>query len=111
MSRYPEVLFGGQAGPGKTSALLMAATQYVHIPGYAAMLFRRTYQDLSLPGALMTGHRNGLGILRPDGMKQQKPGSFLVGLPSRLGIWILKTTSIATKAPSYSSLVSMSSLN
>src|SRR5919106_2136071 len=68
MSRYPEVLFGGQAGPGKTSALLMAATQYVHIPGYAAMLFRRTYQDLSLPGALMTGHRNGLGILRPDGM-------------------------------------------
>jgi predicted phage terminase large subunit-like protein len=50
---YPEILFGGQAGPGKTSALLMAATQYVDVPGYAAMLFRRTYQDLSLPGALI----------------------------------------------------------
>jgi len=26
---------------------------YVHVPGYAAILFRRTYADLALPGALM----------------------------------------------------------
>lgn len=31
----------------------MAALQYVDVPGYAAILFRRTYQDLALPGALM----------------------------------------------------------
>jgi predicted phage terminase large subunit-like protein len=31
----------------------MAALQYVDVPGYAAMLLRRTYADLSLPGALM----------------------------------------------------------
>jgi predicted phage terminase large subunit-like protein len=31
----------------------MAALQYVHVPGYAALLFRRSYADLSLPGALM----------------------------------------------------------
>jgi predicted phage terminase large subunit-like protein len=31
----------------------MAALQYVHVPGYAAILFRKTYADLSLPGALM----------------------------------------------------------
>jgi predicted phage terminase large subunit-like protein len=47
------VLFGGAAGPGKSSALLMAALQYVDEPSYAAILFRRTYQDLALPGALM----------------------------------------------------------
>lgn len=31
----------------------MAALQYVDVPGYAAILFRRTYADLSKPGALM----------------------------------------------------------
>jgi predicted phage terminase large subunit-like protein len=50
---HTEVLFGGAAGPGKSSALLMAALQYAHISDYAAILFRRTYQDLALPGALM----------------------------------------------------------
>ena len=49
-----EVLFGGAAGPGKSAALLMAALQYVHLPDYAALLLRRTYADLSLPGALMS---------------------------------------------------------
>lgn len=48
-----EVLFGGSAGGGKSDALLMAALQYVDVPGYAAILFRRTYTDLALPGALM----------------------------------------------------------
>jgi hypothetical protein len=31
----------------------MAALQYVHVPGYAAIVFRKTYADLNLPGALM----------------------------------------------------------
>lgn len=48
-----EVFFGGAAGPGKSTALLMAALQYVDVPGYAALLLRRTYSDLALPGALM----------------------------------------------------------
>lgn len=48
-----EALFGGAAGGGKSDALLMAALQYVHIPGYAAIIFRRTYADLSKPGALL----------------------------------------------------------
>ena len=48
-----EALYGGAAGGGKSSALLMAALQYVHVPGYAALILRRTYADLSLPGAIM----------------------------------------------------------
>lgn len=52
-----EALFGGAAGGGKSSALLMAALQYVDVPGYAAILFRKTYADLALPGALMDRFR------------------------------------------------------
>lgn len=48
-----EALFGGAAGPGKSVGLLMAALQYVDTPGYAALLLRKSYADLSLPGALM----------------------------------------------------------
>lgn len=48
-----EVFYGGAAGGGKSSALLMAALEYVHVPGYAALLLRKTYADLSKPGALM----------------------------------------------------------
>jgi hypothetical protein len=48
-----ELFYGGAAGGGKSDVLLMAALQYVDVPKYAAILFRRTYTDLSLPGALM----------------------------------------------------------
>jgi len=48
-----EVFFGGAAGGGKSDALLMAALEYVHVPTYAAIIFRRTYANLSKPGALM----------------------------------------------------------
>ncbi len=48
-----EAMYGGAAAGGKSDALLMGALQYVHVPGYSAILFRRTYQDLNLPGAIM----------------------------------------------------------
>lgn len=38
----------------------MAALKYVDVPGYAAILFRRTFADLSLPGALMDRAREWL---------------------------------------------------
>jgi len=48
-----EAFYGGSAGGGKSSALLAAALMFVDIPGYSAIIFRRTYRDLALPGALM----------------------------------------------------------
>lgn len=48
-----EALYGGAAGGGKSDALLMAALQYVDVTGYSAILFRRTFKDLALPGAIM----------------------------------------------------------
>ena len=56
-----EGLFGGAAGGGKSSALLMAALQYVDVPGYSALLFRRTLADLTLPGALMDRFKDWIG--------------------------------------------------
>ena len=55
-----EAFFGGAAGPGKSWALLAAALQYVDQPRYAALLLRRTFPDLSQPGALMDRAREWL---------------------------------------------------
>jgi predicted phage terminase large subunit-like protein len=48
-----EALYGGAAAGGKSEALLMAALQFADVPGYSALLLRRSYSDLALPGALM----------------------------------------------------------
>jgi predicted phage terminase large subunit-like protein len=53
MNTKKEILYGGAAGGGKSIAQLMGALQFVDIPGYSAILFRKTYADLSLPGALI----------------------------------------------------------
>lgn len=48
-----EALYGGAAGGGKSDALLMAALAYVDVPGYSALLLRRTFEDLAKPDALI----------------------------------------------------------
>lgn len=48
-----EVLFGGAAGGGKSEAGLAGFAQYADIPTYKGIIFRRTFRDLALPGALM----------------------------------------------------------
>lgn len=48
-----EAMYGGAAGGGKSDALLMAALQYVDVPGYSALILRRTWPDLNAPGAIL----------------------------------------------------------
>jgi len=48
-----EIFFGGAARGGKSIGLLAAALQFVDRPGYSALLLRKSYTDLALPGALM----------------------------------------------------------
>lgn len=55
-----EALYGGAAGGGKSSALLIAALQYVHVPNYSALILRRTFTDLNLPGSIMDRAREWL---------------------------------------------------
>jgi predicted phage terminase large subunit-like protein len=50
---HREVLFGGAAGGGKSVGVLAAASQYLDVPGYSALILRQTYRDLALAGALM----------------------------------------------------------
>lgn len=42
-----EALYGGAAGGGKSDALLAEALRQVHIPHYRAILFRKTFPQLS----------------------------------------------------------------
>jgi len=44
-----ELLYGGAAGGGKSDFLLMAALQFIDVPGYSAVIFRRTFPQLSAP--------------------------------------------------------------
>lgn len=60
MNDCMDVLYGGAAGGGKSVAQLMAALQFVDVPGYNAILFRKTYADLSLPGALISMSKDWL---------------------------------------------------
>lgn len=53
LDHVKEILYGGAAGGGKSSALLGAALQYVDVPGYSALLLRRTFRDLNQPDALI----------------------------------------------------------
>jgi predicted phage terminase large subunit-like protein len=48
-----EVLYGGQAGGGKSESLLVEATRYVHVPGYRAIIFRRTFPELAQQDGLI----------------------------------------------------------
>ena len=48
-----DVFYGGQVAGGKSDALLMAASQYVDVPGYNAVLFRDTYTNLTKSGGLL----------------------------------------------------------
>jgi predicted phage terminase large subunit-like protein len=69
-----EALYGGAAGGGKSDALLMAAMQYVHVPRYAAIIFRKTFADLAKPGAIMDRAKDWLaprpGVKWNDNDKQ-----------------------------------------
>ena len=45
-------IYGGSAGSGKTSAILMEPAKYVHVPGFYCVIFRRTSPQITNPGGL-----------------------------------------------------------
>ena len=83
---YPneEGFYGGQAGGGKSSCLLMSALQYVeekNIPEghdklkYNALIIRRTLEDLDMPNAIMDRAKQWLLPKEDEGLlvwKDQK---------------------------------------
>lgn len=80
-----EALYGGAAGGGKSDALLMAALQYVERPNYAALILRRTFKDLSLPGAIMARSHEWLRGTRAAWAEKDKTWSFPSGASLTFG--------------------------
>lgn len=80
-----EVFYGGAAGGGKSSCLLMAALEHVNTPGYFALLLRRTYADLSKPGALMDRAAGWLRNTSAKWNEQKKQWTFPSGATLTFG--------------------------
>lgn len=82
---HVEAFYGGEPGGGKSEALLMAALQYVDVPDYRAILFRRTYTDLALPGALMDRAAEWLMPTAAEWNSQRKTWTFPSGATLSFG--------------------------
>ena len=57
----------------------MAALQYADLPGYAAIIFRRTFTDLALPDAIMDRSLNWLSGTKAHWSAQNKQWTFPSG--------------------------------
>lgn len=53
LNHVKEGLYGGAGGGGKSSWLLMEALQYADVPGYNALLLRRTFKQLEMPESML----------------------------------------------------------
>ncbi|NLD44165.1 MAG: phage terminase large subunit [Chloroflexi bacterium] len=79
-----ELLYGGAAGGGKSDSLLMEALRYVHVPGYAAVILRRSYPMLAQAGGLIPRARELLtGVARWN--EQRKTWTFASGATLEFG--------------------------
>ncbi len=53
MLPHLDAFFGGAAGGGKSDVLLMGALQYCDVPGFSAIILRRSLTELKQAGALL----------------------------------------------------------
>lgn len=82
---HREAFYGGAGGGGKSEGLLMGALQHVDVPGYAALLFRRTYQQLTLPEGLITRSHEWLAHTDAHWNGERKEWRFPSGAVVRFG--------------------------
>ena len=64
-----EALYGGGTRGGKSIALLIAAAQYVDIPSYNAIIFRKSYQELSKGDGLIPVSMEWFGRWEDEGVR------------------------------------------
>lgn len=80
-----ESCYGGAAGGGKSDALLGSALRFFDTPGYAALILRRTYPDLALPGAIMDRSHDWLDGTRATWNDRDKCWTSPVGAKLQFG--------------------------
>lgn len=80
-----EAFYGGAAGGGKSAALLMAALRHVDTAGYAALLLRRSFPQLSQPGMLIPLSQQWLGGTDAEWNGSRSEWSFPSGAVIRFG--------------------------
>ena len=80
-----EVLYGGSAGGGKTDALLIAALQHIHTPGYSALILRRTFPQLAQPGGLIPRSKEWLASTDAQWHQQDHRWTFPSGATLTFG--------------------------
>lgn len=80
-----EGLYGGAAGGGKTDALLMAALQYADVPGYSALLLRRTFPELEGADGLISRAHDWLGPTAAEWREAKSRWEFPSGATLQFG--------------------------
>lgn len=80
-----EVLFGGSVGGGKTWTLLAAALKYVHVPGYSALLLRKSFPDLAQEGGLIALSKEWLSGTAARWNETMRTWTFPSGATLRFG--------------------------
>ena len=80
-----EILYGGAAGGGKSAALLIAALMFVDAPNYRALILRRNYSQLSLPGSLIDVAHEWLGDTNAKWNDKKKQWKFPSGAALNFG--------------------------
>lgn len=80
-----EGLYGGAAGGGKSDWLLMGALQYMDIPGYAALLLRRTFPQLSKADGLIPRSHEWLSGTKAEWSAKESRWTFPSGARLEFG--------------------------
>lgn len=80
-----EGFFGGAAAGGKSDTLLMAALEYVHLPNYSALILRKDFARLSLPGSIMDRAKAWLYNTDAEWNEQRKTFRFPSGAILQFG--------------------------
>lgn len=58
LDHVPDLMYGGAKAGGKSIFMLLAASYYAWHPKHRALLLRKTYKDLTRPGALLDVAKN-----------------------------------------------------
>lgn len=82
---HREALYGGAAGGGKSDAILASALQYADVPGYAALILRRTFPELTGAGGLLARSHEWLAQTDAQWVGDMRTWRFPSGATLRFG--------------------------